>query len=208
MTSLISGLDGISLVLTEREASCSKGEFSEKFEEEVSRLEEFVNRQIEMINSVRDEVENASNAVDNLYGNLPTIPPTTRPTTCEDPFTMVAGGCFWIHKGPSRSWENARRRCQAAGGDLATPDNMPGVTSFIQEKLGLGWYYVWLGGQVVGDRKVKWVGPSEETEVIEWGRWFQPRNPGGCTAFNGGKRLKIMPWDCDAKQWFLCEIKL
>ncbi|XP_042204050.1 uncharacterized protein LOC121853761 [Homarus americanus] len=208
MTTITSGVNHISTILEEREESCAK-KLSEPVEESLAEIEHIVEVQWERLTEAEGQMKVVDDKMSVLLRHRGTLQPTSTSEGCAEPFEEAGGGCFWPHKNPGLSWERARKRCQQAGGDLATPEDLTAVRNYLRHKLGSDWWYLWLGGRITGPRRWAWLdSPEGEEREASEDDWANTDQSGDCVALNGGRGYRVMKWDCQDKNWYLCEKKI
>ncbi|XP_068216512.1 uncharacterized protein [Palaemon carinicauda] len=201
-----SGIDSIVSVLEEYVTRCSV-RLSDEVEGDMRNLENTVEMQWKRIEELQENVTKAIGRSDDMIKHHYQVSPTPAPDPCAWPFRRVAGSCFWLHKNPSLTWEKARAYCQKEGGDLATPDDMGGVISFLNSELAHEWIFIWFGGKRKSNGSWYWLSGDQQMTVSS-SHWSDYIKPGNCAFFHARKGNKIGVTDCNEESWYLCEKKI
>ncbi|CAL4181847.1 unnamed protein product, partial [Meganyctiphanes norvegica] len=115
---------------------------------------------------------------------------------CPDDSLLLNSECFLVVTGTKRSWTDARTSCAELGGDLAQPNDIAALRSYIKDR-GIGGDF-WIGGSdTENDNTWKWLNGTVITEGWAAGR------PGDsdCLDFRTGN----VPYGCGNKQKYICE---
>ncbi|XP_068216517.1 uncharacterized protein [Palaemon carinicauda] len=204
------GIEEISSTLQAHESRCSYPTLDAYHQQRLEWLERFVEGRMTDIKSIQNYSEIMQSQIKETLDRYRRTVPTESPDACAAPFQRAAGGCFWAHKGPPLSWRDARDFCQQEGGDLATPQNIPGVVEFLKEELGSGLWYVWLGGKQDAHGNWKWLESDASMDSSD-ALWDEPEvypEHVSCAAFRSEAAFKIAVQDCENNNWFLCEKKI
>ncbi|XP_064104131.1 perlucin-like [Macrobrachium nipponense] len=134
--------------------------------------------------------------------------PTTKRNGCPYPYTEVVYECFYAH--PKKlAWHQARRVCQGMGGDLAEPQNVYALQTYLAETFGPS--YFWVGGNSLdsGDGAWSWVS-GRPIDPEDW-LFLRPDNLGGdenCLEIVMSDYPKLFNDEtCTVVQRFICQYR-
>ncbi|XP_068221092.1 perlucin-like [Palaemon carinicauda] len=131
-----------------------------------------------------------------------------RRTGCPYPYTEVVYECFYPH--PKKlTWHQARRVCQGMGGDLAEPQNIYALQTYLSETFGPS--YFWVGGNNLetDNRTWRWIS-GRPIDREDW-LFLRPDNLGGdedCLEIVMSDYPKLFNDEtCSVVQRFICQYR-
>ncbi|XP_063594520.1 uncharacterized protein LOC134771514 [Penaeus indicus] len=208
IVALVSGLNRLSDALEEHHEKClKKGALTPVTEEHLDSLRERVRRQWAELGDLE---RNFGALTSKMSQMLRKRVPYARQELkgCVPPFYEVGGGCYWLHKRPGLSWDDARRRCQRAEADLATPGNMLVLRDYLRKQQNPSWSNVWVGGRVTAWGNWRWLNNS--AIVMNERTWYPVSRSfrADCVALAVDQDFLMTGVECDKNLYFLCEKKL
>lgn len=129
-------------------------------------------------------------------------------TSCPPPFSRVGAECFFVSVEEMLGWDDARRECGRLGGDLASPRDLPTLRDFltgVQEPPE----YLWVGGTMQEDGAWVWTSGPQAGVHLDMSKdtWNEevPSGSGRCMGLFGQSSYRAYNYDCNEKDFFVCQ---
>ncbi|XP_071543730.1 echinoidin-like [Panulirus ornatus] len=127
---------------------------------------------------------------------------------CPPPYSRILDECFYVSP-HSLSWDNARQHCQGLDGDLATPERVFALFSFLLDSGVPVTTRVWVGATDIQlEGKWEWLSGSP-IHTSDWASG-QPNNYDGaqdCLDFLMNEHPPLNDDSCSSKYRFACQHK-
>lgn len=129
-------------------------------------------------------------------------------SSCPAPFTMVNGECFFLADEEMLGWDDARRKCERLGGDMASPRNLASLRAFLAA-IEDPPEYIWVGGMQQDDGKWVWTSGSQNGLPVDMSKdtWNEevPSGSGRCMGLFGQSSYRAYNYHCKEKDFFVCQ---
>ncbi|XP_018016145.1 uncharacterized protein LOC108672899 [Hyalella azteca] len=141
------------------------------------------------------------------------LPYQSRPAyrSCPAPFETVGGECFYVAGETKRTWQDARRDCSKYGGDLAAPNSLTSLRTYLQS-LAYRPEYVWVGASRQGNGDWVWsAGPTGSRAVsMDEQTWNEdlPNGLGNCMGLYEGAEYRAYDYTCGEEDLYVCQFFL
>lgn len=132
-------------------------------------------------------------------------------TSCPSPFETVEGECFYVAGETKKTWQDARRDCSNYGGDLAAPQNLESLRTYLQS-LAYQPEYVWVGASRQGNGDWVWSVGNMESQLVDMSRdtWNEdlPNGLGNCMGLYEGAAYRAYDYHCREEDLYVCQFFL
>lgn len=129
-------------------------------------------------------------------------------SSCPAPFKQAGLDCYYLGTEERKGWHDARRHCRSLRGDLASPKDLARLRNFLTNTPNRP-EYVWVGGTMMSEGSWVWTSGAMSGQSIDMSKetWNDgvPSGDGICMGLYEGGSYRAYDYNCDEKDFFVCQ---